>query len=118
MLTWRLPLTNEPQACHDGFHDRSEYWNPSTLSYRFMAEAKRLWELENDQPSLTTIHASIVLDTIHSMCGLDTIGKKYTSHGIHLAREMRLMEGPPQRLSKREKTGWAFTAWVLYSLDA
>jgi hypothetical protein len=83
-----------------------------------MAEAKRLWELEADKPSITTIHASIVLDTIHSMCGLDTIGKKYLHHGIRLAHEMRLLEGPPPRLSKRERTGWAFTAWVLYSLDA
>ena len=28
------------------FRDRSEYWNPDTLSYKFLVEAKRLWEIE------------------------------------------------------------------------
>ncbi|KAH6683674.1 hypothetical protein F5X68DRAFT_171888 [Plectosphaerella plurivora] len=105
-------------ACHQGFQDRSEYWNPSTLSYRFMAEAKRLWELEAHDLKITTIHASIVLETVHAMCGLDKIGKKYSAHAQHLAREMRLMEGAPEKRTKREKIGWAYTAWTMFSLDA
>lgn len=33
----------------------ASYWSSHNLAYQFMAEAKRLWELESDTPRLTTI---------------------------------------------------------------
>ena len=70
--------------------------------YRFIAEAKRIWELEASQPRMTTIQAGILLSIFYSLCGLDEIGQKYRIQAIALAQSMRLFnsdtEGPSHRI--------------------
>ncbi|KAF5976055.1 nitrogen assimilation transcription factor nit-4 [Fusarium coicis] len=44
---------------------RLEYWNPESLRYRFLAESRRLWELEMEkEPRITTLQAAMVLNPI------------------------------------------------------
>ncbi|KAF9771796.1 hypothetical protein IL306_010542 [Fusarium sp. DS 682] len=60
-------------VCYPSFSNRVEYWNPNTLLYRFIAEAKRLWELEATVPRMTTIQAGILFTLAHQLRIFDTV---------------------------------------------
>ncbi|KAJ4226248.1 hypothetical protein NW759_004832 [Fusarium solani] len=100
-------------VCYPGFSNRAEYWNPNTLAYRFLAEAKRLWELECPEPCITTIQAGILFSVFHNLCGLDEIGQPYRIHAVSLAHELRIFDVMDVR-SQRIQNGRAYTAWALY----
>lgn len=87
--------------------------------YRFLAEAKRLWELEAHKPCVTTIQAGIVFNVIHNLCGLDEIGQAYRIHALALARSLRLFDGPidADGKSDRVRNGRAYAAWALYNWE-
>ena len=108
-----------PQSCYPRFENRAEYWNPQTLSYRFLVEAKRLWEPEAAQPRITTIQAGILLNLLHNMCGLDKIGRAYSVQAIALAHALRLYDDVPavRGESSRSADGRVFTAWMLYNYE-
>ncbi|KAI7778629.1 C6 transcription factor [Diaporthe eres] len=96
-------------ACYHRFYTRAEYWNPQTLMYRFLAEAKRVWELEAPKPRITTIQAGIIFNVTHNLCGLDEIGQAYRIHALALAHELQLFDGSADRFEQSEKirNGWA-----------
>ncbi|KAK4651101.1 hypothetical protein QC762_0089200 [Podospora pseudocomata] len=56
----------------------ASYWSPHNLAYQFLAEAKRLWELESDTPRLTTIQAAMLMNVNTNMNTMDEIGFNYT----------------------------------------
>ncbi|KAH7014130.1 uncharacterized protein B0I36DRAFT_338299 [Microdochium trichocladiopsis] len=114
------------------FEDRSEYWNPDTLSYKFLVEAKRLWELEASPavvlldehgnarpPRLTTIQAGIVLNMTINLTCMDKIGQTYYDRVIQLASEIDLFnyDGTYSHalVTEREATNLAFTAWAVFN---
>ncbi|KAI8663033.1 hypothetical protein LRP88_07241 [Fusarium phalaenopsidis] len=103
--------------CYSRFRDRAEYWNPQTLLYRFLAEAKRLWELEADTPRVTTAQAGVILNTLHNICGLDKFGRAYTTHALSLAHTLRLFDDTEEVQDQRTRDGRRFTAWVLYNYE-
>ncbi|KAK7946049.1 uncharacterized protein PG986_010370 [Apiospora aurea] len=105
-------------VCYPRFSNRAEYWNPHTLVYRFLAEAKRLWELEAAKPRLTTIQAGMFFNVFHNLCGLDEIGQAYRIHAIKLAHELGFYDGPITAPSERMRNGRIYTAWALYSWEA
>ncbi|PTB73357.1 N-terminal fungal transcription regulatory domain-containing protein [Trichoderma longibrachiatum ATCC 18648] len=104
-------------VCFPRFSNRAEYWNPDTLVYRFLAEAKRLWELEKDEPRITTIQAGILFNVFHNLCGLDEIGQPYRLQAIELARQMRLFETTVTKRSERMQKSMAFLAWTLFNWE-
>ncbi|KAF4773633.1 hypothetical protein HER10_EVM0002711 [Colletotrichum scovillei] len=104
-------------TCYPGFSDRSEYWNTRKLIYRFLAEAKRIWELEASVPRVTTIQAGIIFSVFHNLCGLDEIGQPYRIHSVKLASKLSLFDGGPKDKSKRTQRGWAYAAWALYNWE-
>lgn len=104
------------QICYPPFKDRSEYWNPKTLTYRFIAEAKRLWELEAHHPRLTTIQAGMIFSVFHNLCGLDEIGQPYRLHALALAKSMSLFDRTEGK-SSRIRHGMAYTAWALFNWE-
>ncbi|KAH8892396.1 hypothetical protein GQ53DRAFT_822620 [Thozetella sp. PMI_491] len=94
-------LVNAILAC--GWHglsratDRASYWKPQSLGYQFLAEAKRLWELQYNKSQLTTVQAGALsawLDLIRKM-GVNTMSG----------------DGP----SSCRKTVCTITAWAVYS---
>ncbi|GAM82987.1 hypothetical protein ANO11243_009730 [Dothideomycetidae sp. 11243] len=97
--------------------NRSEYWNPHTLLYRFLAEARRLWELEATVPCITTIQAGVVFSVVHNLCGLDEIGQAYRINSIALAHQLRLFE-PIYDTNDRTRSGKIYTAWMLFCWEA
>ncbi|PVH97901.1 hypothetical protein DM02DRAFT_630684 [Periconia macrospinosa] len=105
------------QVCNPRFTNRVEYWNPDTLLYRFLAEAKRLWELEADKPRVTTVQAGIVFNVVYNLCGLDKVGQAYRIQAISLAKELSLFKNDVEGRSPRIRRGMAFTAWALFNWD-
>ncbi|KAM3497815.1 hypothetical protein MY10362_008848 [Beauveria mimosiformis] len=109
-------------GCHTwtDIPDRAQFWNPLNLAYRFLAEAKRLWEVETQaaRSSLTTIQAAIVLNTIYDADTMDKVGKMYMLQAIAMAHDMKLFKDDADIKSKRMRRARAFTAWCLYTWDA
>ncbi len=105
------------------------------MGYQFLAEAKRLLELESDierpfrdpddpdwerrnteweQTRLTTIQTSLFLNIIHNLNGSDKIGWRYTLKAVELAGEIQLFESPPERYGREMLGVRAYTAWALF----
>ncbi|OAA66323.1 Zn(2)-C6 fungal-type DNA-binding domain protein [Cordyceps fumosorosea ARSEF 2679] len=104
-------------VCNPNLPNRSEYWNPDTLAYRFLAEARRLWELVAREPCLTTVQAGILFSVFYNLSGLDAVGQAYRIHAVALARELGIMDGPRPGDSARTQRGTAFTAWTMYNWE-
>ncbi|KAM5360090.1 hypothetical protein ACJZ2D_014001 [Fusarium nematophilum] len=98
-----------------GLSERTEFWNHKTLGYRFLAEAKRLWEYELNESKLTTVHASLIFHIIYSGSGADKIGLAYLVQGCAIAHRIRLFETPVAIESSRIRNARNYTAWALYS---
>ncbi|KAK3310454.1 uncharacterized protein B0T15DRAFT_389212 [Chaetomium strumarium] len=123
--------------CHRGLQGRAEFWNPKNIGYQFLAEAKRLFEIESElerppripgdldwerkdleweQRRLVTIQASVLLTIIYSLNGSDKIGWRYTLKAIDMANEIQLF-GPllerhgPELQCVRTYTAWGLFCW-------
>lgn len=97
--------------------DRAEYWSPRTLTYRFLAEAKRIWELESRQLHLTNIQAGILFNVFYNLSGLDELGQLYRLHALDLAHQMHIFDKPTTPRSQKTRIGIAFTAWALFNWE-
>jgi hypothetical protein len=97
---------------------RNEPWNGQSLSYRFFAEAKRLWELELGESTLTTLQAALVMNAVYNMDGLDQVGHIYMVSAAKIAQNMNLFA--PQAVDQPADVHVArrFTAWSLFSWQA
>lgn len=103
------------QHCKLGLRNRDEYWEPRGLGYRFLAEAKRLWELEQTAgASLTTLQASLVINLLLNMCGLDKLGRTYAIRAVAMADELSIFTPSTRSEDKRWRESSGFTAWCLY----
>ncbi|KAH7205502.1 hypothetical protein BKA60DRAFT_578446 [Fusarium oxysporum] len=107
-------------ACHgySKMSHRSQFWNPRTLGYQFLAEARRLWELEIGNARLTTIQAAIVLSLVHDANGSDEVGRSYLAQAVAAAHAMHLFSTPTKNSDDLEYYARAFTAWALFGLQA
>ncbi|KAF5589172.1 cupin domain-containing protein [Fusarium pseudoanthophilum] len=55
--------------------DRSKMWLFESLSYRFMAEARRLWDIEScKESSIPTIQAAMIISYTTTNNGMDQVG--------------------------------------------
>ncbi|KAF5533211.1 C6 transcription factor, partial [Fusarium napiforme] len=73
-------------ACHaytKAAH-RTEFWNPRALQYQFLAEARRIRELEAREDSLTTIQGLLVSVITYNMNSMDEIGFSYIVQAISM----------------------------------
>lgn len=100
--------------CPEPLH-RLEYWKPLSLRYRFMAEARRLWDLEQRQkPRITTLQAAMVLNTVYNMTSMETMGLSFSGQAIALSYKLGLFEPLSSHLDERTRHVYTFTAWCLY----
>ncbi|KAK4231734.1 hypothetical protein QBC38DRAFT_203026 [Podospora fimiseda] len=122
---------------HRGLSGQSEYWNPKNLGNRFLAEARRLFDLEIDAepPSrspedgqwehkridwecqrLTTIQAAVILNITYILNGHDKVGWRLTLQALEMADELDLFRGTSPSLNwdlrcVRELTAWGLFKW-------
>ena len=114
---YRLLTNQRLQHCHLEMADRSEYWNPHTLGYKFLAEAKRLWELEQIQPRcLTTLQAAVILTVILTADSMDKVGLSYSVQAIVIAEELDIFGSLTSVKSERGRQSYGFAAWALFFL--
>jgi hypothetical protein len=97
--------------------DRYEYWNPRNYSYQFLAEAKRLWEIEimTGRVRLTTIQASILLHLTNVMNAIDAVGSTYTQLAVNMAHRMKLFGPNGTKQDTKKRNASVFTAWALFN---
>ncbi|KAF5659828.1 nitrate assimilation regulatory nirA [Fusarium heterosporum] len=108
-------------GCHasTSIPDRAKLWSPQNLAYQFLAEARRLWEIQDGKSSLTTIQAAIVLNIIYDCDTMDKIGRSYLLQAVAMAHDIKLLQASPDKpISKKMQRARAFTAWCLFAWDS
>jgi hypothetical protein len=83
------------------------------LGYLFLAETKRLWELEQHKEDLTIVHTSMALHTIYTVNGMDQVGLAYLMHAVNLAKKLGIFS-PSEGEGGRYQRASDFTAWALF----
>ncbi|KAK4236356.1 nitrogen assimilation transcription factor nirA [Achaetomium macrosporum] len=102
--------------------NRYQCWNPTSLTYQFIAEASRLWdiEMESGRVRLPTLQASILLDSAINLTGKDEDGFPIVWQAIDMAERAGLFS--PADHSTRQDTRMsrakAFTAWALFNFQS
>ncbi|KAF4441607.1 nitrate assimilation regulatory nirA [Fusarium acutatum] len=113
-------------ACHANptIAHRNEHWNPQTLGYTFLAEARRLLELETGRPKITTVQAMLVMNITMNDHGVDAASYQYLTKAVSLANILGLFNSPSENMEQgadqdvkvvREVTAWALFAWQGWS---
>ncbi|KAI1758691.1 hypothetical protein GGR53DRAFT_215836 [Hypoxylon sp. FL1150] len=109
-------------ACHMSreIPDRTKFWVPQTLGYQFLAEAKRLWEVESqkDSAKLTTIQAAIVLSIVATTTAMDKVGTSYLLQAMATATSIGLFTATTGTENEKVRRARAFTAWGLFCWQA
>ncbi|KAK3383676.1 hypothetical protein B0T24DRAFT_58979 [Lasiosphaeria ovina] len=121
--------------CHRGLQYRSEYWNPKNLGYQFLAEAKRLFEIEAEterppeqpdnpnsrqksnqweQRRLVLIQSALLLNLIDAFNGFDRVGWRYTLRALDMANEIQLFRATRPDIGQDVRSVRDFTAWVFF----
>ncbi|KAK2598562.1 hypothetical protein N8I77_011965 [Diaporthe amygdali] len=104
--------------CHRSVAFRSQIWNPQNIGYRFLVEARRLWELEDlEDATLTTFQATILLSLAYNSHGMDKIGDIFLRHAVSMARKMDLFKPNPAIKSPRIQRAREFTAWAFFNFQ-
>ncbi|OTB20707.1 hypothetical protein K445DRAFT_372281 [Daldinia sp. EC12] len=100
--------------------DRTKFWVPHTLGYRFMDEAKRLWEIESRRNigSLPTIQAAIILGIVALTTAMDKIGTSYLLQAMAMSEEMGIFDADAGTNDESLRRVRAFTAWGIYTWQA
>ncbi|KAL6704951.1 hypothetical protein ACN47E_007496 [Coniothyrium glycines] len=104
------------KACttFQGIEDRFMFWEPQNLGYRFLAEARRLWEMVAEEASLTTVQAGYLITATYNVNGLDRIGRSYTAQALAMAEQLGLFHDDAHD-DRRFRKAKAITGWSLFS---
>ncbi|KAH7041207.1 uncharacterized protein B0I36DRAFT_427472 [Microdochium trichocladiopsis] len=104
--------------CYNVIPKRYEFWNPQSLGYQFLSEAKRLWELEAHRPKLATVQAGPLLNIIHNMCCQDKLGWAYTMQAVTMGHRLGIFSPAPGQFSSQEQAARDFTAWCIFDFQS
>ncbi|KAL2134955.1 hypothetical protein VTI74DRAFT_10276 [Chaetomium olivicolor] len=120
---------------HRSLPGRAEFWNPKNLGYQFLAESKRLFEIQSElerpfrnpndtdwerkdreweQRRLTTIQAALLLTIIYNINGSDKIGWRFTLRAIEMANQINLLGPPLAHYGADMQCVRTYTAWALF----
>lgn len=99
---------------------RSEFWNPNTYSYRCLAEARRLWELQKSQQlyNLTSAQAATILGRIYFANGMDEMGWITWTYALELADRLELFTKVAEYGTEKDRVSGTLTAWGIFSQQA
>ncbi|KAF5570420.1 nitrate assimilation regulatory nirA [Fusarium phyllophilum] len=101
--------------CRNYVNEPAEYWNPNSLGYKFLEEARRLWIVEvTHNRSLTTLQAALVLNTIVNMFDMDPLSSAFLVRSIEIAHELGLFEPTTYIMNKKLRNSYDLTAWSLF----
>ncbi|SCO86144.1 uncharacterized protein FRV6_10271 [Fusarium oxysporum] len=104
-------------GCESALHvqDRSKMWLPGSLTYRFMAEARRLWDIELCKgSSIPTIQAAMIISYTTTNNRTDQVGALYLDQALEMGRDLDLFCDRDSADPDLDKAR-IFAAWALYS---
>ncbi|KAK3358721.1 hypothetical protein B0T25DRAFT_599547, partial [Lasiosphaeria hispida] len=105
--------------CYTDILNREQFWNPQGLGYKFLAEARRLWELEcrTGRVTLTLAQTAVLLNLEYNHNGQDDVGYVFLQQAVGMANTLGLYKPDPHgsTQSKRMKNAREFFAWGLFS---
>ncbi|KAL7907447.1 hypothetical protein GGI35DRAFT_456337 [Trichoderma velutinum] len=104
----------EASHCYMGIQHREQFWNPENIGYRFLAEARRLWELQSENADLPTLQAAVIFNGIYVNNGIDKLGLTYLDRAIAIAEHLQLFHDNSNIHDKTLRHARDFTAWCLY----
>jgi hypothetical protein len=94
-------------------------WLPESPTYRFMAEARKLWDIESFRTSrITTIQAALILSYTTTNNGMDEVGTMYLKQACEMGRDLLLFGPDNNREGVKMGIARAFTAWAIFSWQA
>ncbi|KAL7952129.1 hypothetical protein V8C42DRAFT_306225 [Trichoderma barbatum] len=108
-------LLAEASYCYIGTQYRQQFWNPENIGYRFLAEAKRLWELKSESADLPTLQAAVIMNIVYVHHGIDKLGMIYLKRAIAIAEALELFRGSSRIHNSTLRHARDFTAWGLYN---
>ncbi|KAF2851922.1 hypothetical protein T440DRAFT_516896 [Plenodomus tracheiphilus IPT5] len=105
--------------------DREKPFSETLLTTMFYKEARRLWDTEEGQDSLTKLQAGICLFLVLGKHGRDKVGYTFLAEACQIAHRMDLfaIESPSasQSTSHASQTNWqrvqGVTAWALFNFQ-
>ncbi|KAM0350165.1 hypothetical protein ACHAPU_003330 [Fusarium lateritium] len=101
--------------CKNYFSEPAEFWNPSSLGFKFLEEARRLWILEiTHHRSLTTLQAALILNTVVNMFDMDPLSSAYMVQATKMAHELGLFESTTYIKNRAVRHSYDLTAWSLF----
>ena len=106
------------QNCCQTIKGRYEFWNPNRLGYKFFAEARGLWDIEkHNNGSITAVQAALLMNVTYNLYAMDKIGIAFGAEAVKLAQRLQLFAATADMVgtSERERHGYSYTAWCLYS---
>ncbi|KAI1064165.1 hypothetical protein LB506_007927 [Fusarium annulatum] len=94
-------------------------WLFDSLTYRFMAEARQLWDIESCKDiSIPTIQAAMIISYTTTNNGMDQVGSLYLTRALEMSKALDLF-GPTTHPGDPDlDKARVFTAWALYSWQA
>ena len=96
--------------------DRVKVWHPGSLTYKFLAEARRLWDLEmKGKPRVTVIQAALVLSLTYVFNSLDGLSTFFLEQAITMGERMHLFEANNCEQDPKMAKARLFTAWKIFS---
>jgi hypothetical protein len=114
-------LVNVISALGSKFSDRpsvSASENGEGLGERFYAEAERIWEVEQDDPSCTTVQATVLMALWEASRGRNSKSLFYSKQAMTMAIEMGLHSPDISKgLSEAEYEIQSATFWGAFVLD-
>ncbi|KAL7624724.1 hypothetical protein AAE478_006295 [Parahypoxylon ruwenzoriense] len=97
--------------------NRAEHWLPDNIGYRFLAEARRLFDLEQGNPTITTVQAAAIINSTCNINGIDDISWIYMYKSLEMAQMISLFSPSPDE-SKEWQVAAGVTAWSLFNWQA
>ena len=89
------------------------------MGYKFLAEARRLWELEckSDAVSLTVAQSAMLINIEYNHNSMDKIGHTFLMQAVGMARKLDIfrLQGQQEIKSAKMKAARDAFAWGLYS---
>ncbi|KAF9763172.1 hypothetical protein IL306_003225, partial [Fusarium sp. DS 682] len=105
----------DDMQCRNYQTEPAEFWNPNSLGYKFLEEAKRLWIVEViHNRSLSTLQAGLVLNTIVNMFDMDPLSSAFLVRSMEIANELGLFEPTTYIMDKKLRNSYDLTAWSLF----
>ncbi|KAH7561888.1 hypothetical protein BM1_02992 [Bipolaris maydis] len=86
--------------------------HPESLTYKFLAEARRIWDVElTGKPQITTIQAALVLSMTYAFNSLDELSTFFLEQAVTMGHHMHLFDASNPEEDPKMAEARLFTAW-------